>query len=125
MKPWFKHAIGLLGALPGAYLLFTMGFFVWMLVHITHAKDAAPRIPLGQLFVAHILLTLVLLIVYFLWLLLGSNFTLERKVLWAVGLTFAAPVMMPLLYWLYLRKLPPSPYFLGKPLNLISWPTKN
>ena len=125
MKPWFKHFIGVLGALPGAYLLFITGFFIWMLAHLAHGKDAGPHLPLGQLFAANVLLTLVLLVFHYLWLILGSSFTLERKILWAVGLTFAAPVMMPLLYWLYLRKLPASPYFLGKPLNLISWPSRN
>ena len=119
MKPWVKHSVGVLGALPGAYILFFMGFFLWMLINmVSHVKVPSPHVPQEQLFMAHLLVTLVLLVFDFLWLMLGSNFSQERKILWAVGVTFAAPIMIPTLYWRHLRKIPAGPYFLGKPLDL-------
>ena len=117
MKPWVKLVVGVLSHLPAAYILFFMSFFVWMLSHMISSKAEAAHPPMASLFLAHVVVILVLLAFYVLWLLKGSRLTLEGKLLWAVGLTFMAPVVMPVLYWVYVRRIPAGPYYLGLPFN--------
>ena len=120
MKPWVKDLVGVISHVPGAYLLYFLFFFIWMLTQLSHTHTFAARLPQGSIFLGQVLVSLLVLAFYYVWLLIGSGFTLERKILWAVGLLFGAPVTMPLLYWIYLRKLPPGPYVFGRPFN--GWP---
>lgn len=120
MKPWVRTAVGVLSHLPGAYLLYFLSFFVWMLTQMSKAKATSAHLPQGSLFLAHMLVVILLLAFYFLWLLIGSGFTLEGKILWAVGLVFGAPVTMLILYWVYIHRLAPGPYLFGRPFQ--GWP---
>ena len=121
MKPWVRDLVGVLSHLPGAYLLYFFGSFIWMLAQITRAKGAGAHLPpQGSLFLAHIIIILLLLVFYMMWLMIGSGFTLEVRILWAIGLVFGAPVTLPVLYWIYLHRLAPGPYYFGRPFQ--GWP---
>ena len=120
MRPWIRTAVGVLSHLPGAYLLYFMGFFIWMLTQMSRAKVTTAHLSQGSLFLAHVVVVVLLLVFYGLWLLIGSGFTLEGKILWAVGLVFGAPVTMLILYWVYIDKQAPGPYVFGRPFK--GWP---
>jgi len=120
MKAWVKDAVGVLSHLPAAYLVYILGYFIWMLTQMTRARATTAHLPQGSLFLAHVLVVLLLLAFYFLWLVIGSGFTLEGKMLWAVGLVFAAPVTILILYWVYLHRIPAGSTWFGRPFR--GWP---
>jgi len=120
MKPWVRNLVGILCHIPGLYMIFFMGFMVFMIT--SGPKENSPGLPLSfvLLFLMHIA---VMLMIFFLmaffpiWLLKGTSLSTEAKVLWAMGAFMMGPIIQPILYWLYLRKTPDGPYFFGGPLS--------
>jgi membrane-associated HD superfamily phosphohydrolase len=120
MKPWVKNAVGILSHIPGLYMLLFMGGMIFMITHtMGHSgKESGPPILFIVFFICHILVMLLmfLLIAFWaIWLIKGSNLPQEAKILWALAAFFIGPIIMPILYWLYLRKSPDGPYFFGAP----------
>jgi hypothetical protein len=120
MKPWVKTTVGILSHVPGLYMLFFLGVMLFMITHtFGHSgKDAGPPIWFISLFVGHalVMLLMFLLIAFWaIWLIKGSTLPQEAKIIWALAAFFIGPIIMPILYWLYLRKSPDGPYFFGAP----------
>jgi hypothetical protein len=122
MKPWVKNTIGILSHVPGLYMLFFLGFMISMFMHsMGHAgKESGPPVWFILIFVFHalVMILMFLLIAFWaIWLIKGSTLPQEAKIIWALATFFVGPIVMPILYWLYLRKAPDGPYFFGSPLS--------
>lgn len=121
MKPWVRNVVGVLCHIPLIYLLSFMVLIALAMVAGTkpHSQAMPNFIPL--LFLVHILVMLIIfaLSAFFpIWLLTGTKLSTEAKLLWAMGAFMMGPIIQPVLYWLYLRKMPAGPYFFGGPLNI-------
>lgn len=113
MKPWVKKTIAVFCHIPALYLVFYLTSFIWMFTRIAHARGGSVFFPFTSLFAGHIFIILGLLVYFGLWLLNNERLTLEAKLLWALGLIFAAPVAMPVFYWMQVRPTPDGPAFFG------------
>ena len=117
MQPWVKRVMGVLCHVPAAYLLFHFSSFFWMLGHMSRPVGPGTPFPFASVFALHLLVTLVLLAFWLLWLWKAAAMTIESKAVWVLGLLFGAPGVMPILYWVHLRRVPDGPYLLGVPLR--------
>jgi hypothetical protein len=120
MKPWVRNTVGVLCHVPGIYMLFFMAFMILMITNAPKENGHGMPIWFAVVFIFHIfvmLLMFLLMAFFVIWLLKGTTLSTEAKVIWAIGSFMIGPIIMPILYWLYLRKMPDGPYFFGAPLS--------
>jgi hypothetical protein len=97
-----------------------MAFMIFMITNPPKEHGTGMPIWFAVIFVCHLLVMLLMFLLmafYIVWLLKGTKLSTEAKVIWAIGSFMMSPIIMPLLYWLYLRKTPDGPYFFGGPLT--------
>lgn len=114
MRSSHKLLIGVFSHLPAIYMAFFMGFIIYMMTHEFQHNGSPEVMPTSFviLFICHMffmLLVLALLAFWIYWLVKNPNIPQESKIIWSLGCFFAAPAVMPILYWVYLRKSPDSP----------------
>jgi len=115
MRPKVKLLIGILSHLPGIYMFCFMAFIIFMMTHeqMFNGHAHGPPTPVIILFVCHMLfmlLTFALLAFWIFWLVKSTSISQDTKIILSLGCFFAAPIVMPILYWAYLRKSPDGPH---------------
>lgn len=122
MIPWVKRLIGVLCHIPLCYIPLHIIILLSTMLAVDPRRSLTPVMPAGFLLTMFLtmivgMIYLALLVFYLLWVLKGSAFTSEEKIVWSIGVFILGIVVMPVLYWFYIRKIPPGPYFIGAPLS--------
>lgn len=120
MKPLVKNVVGILSHVPIIYMVFFVVFTIFMITHPPKNEAGGMLIWFVIIFICHIfviLLMFVLIAFFIIWLIKGATLPIEAKIIWALGSFMMGLIIMPLLYWLYIRKAPDGPYVFGGPVS--------